>query len=283
MGLLTKQDIDEFYNIYKNEEVVFTKTVSNLFGLQPKHIYLKFKDIQRPCIIYSSSMVQAKVIANLPAEILKRIKSESTINLRFAVTNEDKKNDFLYFFIKCRTSDITPYKPEQNLYIIQFDYISKPPEALVILLGRLLEAKKNSSERSEERIIVDKSNFSKLGLNTTAVQLTIDNIPRQAIIRDLSFSGMKLLLAGNAKFLNGKAIKVDFIHKDYNHLILLGKSIRAESLMNRKDIVALAIQFDAKQIPVQYNLIINEYIKSQKIINKIKTNIEAKELQESKK
>lgn len=280
MGLLTRQDIDNFYFNYKNDEVVFTKTISNLFGIQPKQIYLKFKDIQRPCIIYSSSMCKAKVIASLPPNILEQIKSENSINLRYAVANEDKKNDLLFFFIKCKTVEVTPYKPEQNLYIIDFDYVSKPPETLIILLGRLLEAKKNSIERSDDRIIIDKEVAINLGLVSSAVQLTIDNIPRQAIIRDVSFGGIKLLLAGNAKFLNDKAIKLILHHKEYNEITLLGRSIRSESLMNRKDIVALAIQFDKKVVPVQYNLLINEYIKSHKIINKIKTNIEAKKLEE---
>jgi hypothetical protein len=279
MGLLTKQDIDDFYTNHKNEDVIFTKTISNIFGLQPKHIYLKFKEIQRPCIIYSSSMTQAKVIASLPAELIERIKTENNINLRYALTNEDKKNDYLFFFIKCKTTDITLYKAEQNLYIIQFQYISKPPEALITILGRLLEAKKNASERTEERIIIDKENISKIGLNSTAVQITIDNIPRQAVIRDLSFNGMKFLLAGNSKFLQNKAIRVEVFHKTYGKLTMLGKSIRAESLQNRKDIVAMAILLDPKQVPIEYNLMINEFLKSQKVFNKIKSNIENNEQQ----
>ncbi|QEN05759.1 hypothetical protein EW093_13945 [Thiospirochaeta perfilievii] len=277
MGLLTKQDIDNFYKNYQNEEVIFTKSIASLLGLQPKHIYFKFKDIQRPCIIYSSSMTKAKIIASVPKSIIEIIKTETNINLRFALKNEEKKNDSLFFFIKCRTIDITPYKPEQNLYIIHFEYISKPPEALITILGRLLEAKRIASERSEERIIVDKNNFSKLGLNSTAIKLIIDNIPRQAIIRDLSFHGMKFLLAGNAKFLNNKVIKVEFSNKDYGLITLLGKSIRADSMANRKDIVLLAVQFDDKYIPVQYNIILNEYLKSNKFMNKLKTDIEVKE------
>lgn len=272
MGLLTKQDIDNFYTELKNEEVVFTKSISSLLGIQPKHIFLKFKDIQRPCIIYSSSMTSAKVIASLPNNIVEKIRQESNINLRFAVNNEDKKNDALFFFVKCKARDISLYKPEQKLYIINFIFLSKPPETLIVLLGRLLEAKRNSSTRSEERIIVDKQNLTKLGLNSTAISLTIDNIPRQAIIRDLSFNGMKLLLSGNSKFLNNKNIKIELSHKNYNQILLLGKSIRADSLVNRKDIVALAVQFDIKQIPVQYHIIINEYLKSNKIFDKIKTN-----------
>lgn len=280
MGLLTKQDIDNFYTNYKDQDVVFTNSISTLVGLQPKHIYLKFKDVQRPCIIYSSSMTQAKVIASLPNDILQQIKQESNINLRFAIKNEDKKNDSLFFFVKCKTVDVSPYKPEQNLYVIQFEYTSKPSETLIIMLGRLLEAKKNSAERREERIIVDKTNINKIGLTTSTVQLIIDNIPRPGIIRDLSFGGTKILLAGNAKFLNGKAVRLEIIHKDYGRLILLGKTIRAEALVDRKDIVALAIQFDNKQISVEYNLVINEYLKSQKIINKMKTNIDKKKMEE---
>lgn len=274
MGLITKQDIDNFYTNYKNEEVVFTKTISSLFGLQPKHIYMKFKEIQRPCIIYSSSMAQAKVIASLTNELKSKIENESSVNLRFAMANEEKKNDSLFFFIKCRTTDITPYKPELNLYIINFSYVSKPPEALVIMLGRLLEAKSNSSTRVDERIIIDKGNFDRIGLLTTSVKLTIDNIPRQAIVRDISFGGAKFLLAGNAKFLKDKAVKVILEHREYGSLVLLGKSIRAETMANRKDIVALAIQFDIKQISVQYSMMINEYLKTQKFTNKQKTEIE---------
>lgn len=280
MGLLTKQDIDNFFTNYKDEDVIFTKNISNLLGLQPRHIYLKFKDVQRPCIIYSSSMAQAKVIASFPEDLIKQLQSENNINLRFAITNEEKKNDVLFFFVKCKTTDISPYKPEQNLYVIQLEYTSKPSETLIVMLGRLLEAKKNSMARREERIILDKNNIQKIGLDNSAVQLIIDNIPRPGIIRDLSFGGMKILLAGNAKFLNNKAVRLEIKHKDYGRIILLGKSIRAESLMDRKDIVALAVQFDIKQISVEYNLMINEYLKSHKIINKIKTNIENNELEE---
>lgn len=280
MGLLTKQDIDNFYTNYKNEDVVFTKNISKILGLQPRHIYLKFKDIQRPCIIYSSSMVQAKIIASLPADIVEQLKKENTINLRFAKDNEEKKNDVLFFFVKCKTTDVSVYKQDQNLYIIQLDYTTKPSETLITMLGRLLEAKKNSMERREDRIILDKNNIVKLGLENSAVQLLIDNIPRPGIMRDLSFGGMKILLAGNAKFLNNKAVRLEIRHKDYGKIVLLGRSIRAESLMDRKDIVALAIQFDIKQISLEYNLMINEYLKSHKIINKMKTNIENKELEE---
>ncbi|MGL1894094.1 MAG: PilZ domain-containing protein [Spirochaetaceae bacterium] len=273
MGLLTKQDIDDFYDKYRSDEVIITKKISQLFGFQPKHIYFKFKDIQRPCIVYSSSMTQAKVIANLPKDILQKVKNENIINLRYAINNEDKKNDSLFFFIKCKISEITDYKPEQNLYILQFKYTSKPPEPLIIILGRLLEAKRNSKKRADERIIIDKNNISKLGLNTSAVQIMIDNIPRQGMIRDLSFNGMKFLLAGNAKFLNNKAIKVELHHKDFGRIILLGKSIRSEALANRKDIVAMAVQFDINQIQLEYHLMINEFLKSQKVVNKIKSNI----------
>lgn len=280
MGLLTKQDIDDFYDDYKNMDVVFTKKISSLLGLKPKHIYIKFKDVQRPCVIYSSSMCQAKIIINIPKNILEQLKKENSINLRFAVNNEDKKNDILFFFIKCKTIDISPYKPEMNLYIIQLEYTSKPPETLITILGRLLDARSNAKERKDERIVVDKTNISKLGLSSAAAQLVIDKIPRQSILRDISFRGIKVLLAGNAKFLTNKIVRLQLIHKDFGAIVLLGKTVRAEPLSGRKDIVALSVQFDEKYIPVEYNLLVSEYLKSQKIINKIKINTEANESKE---
>ena len=277
MGLLTKQDIDDFYKNYKNIDIVFTKKISNLLGLQPKHIYIKFKNIQRPCVMYSASMSQAKIIINIPKDILALLEKENGVNLRFAVDNEDKKNDIVFFFVKCKTIDISPYKPELNLYIIQFEYTSKPPETLITILGKLLDARSNAKERKDERIIIDKGNISKLGLSSATVKIVIDQIPRQSIIRDISFAGIKVLLAGNAKFLGNKIVKLQLFHKDYGSIILLGKTIRAESLNGRKDIVALSIQFAEKHIPEEYNLLISEYLKSQKIINKMKINIEENE------
>lgn len=274
MGLITKQDLDNYYTKYQNNDVIFTRDISNLLGLQPKHIYIKFKDIQRPCIIYSSSMSEAKIIVSLSEKIKNQLNSENNVNLRFAVKNEEKKNDNMFFFVKCKTIDIANYKPEQSLYIVHFKYTIMPSEILISMLGKLLDAKENSSERKDERIIIDKSNIGKIGLSSSAANINIDNIPRQGIIRDLSFGGIKILLAGNAKFLQNKIVRLQIYHKDYGTIVLLGKTIRAESLANRKDIVSLAIMFDSKHIPVEYSLLINEYLKSNKIINKMKPNSE---------
>jgi hypothetical protein len=93
----------------------------------------------------------------------------------------------------------------------------------------------------------------------------IDNIPRKALMRDISFSGAKLIIAGLAKFLVNKSIitRLD-IEETNTSLNILGKILRFEPIANRKDIASIAIQFEETQLPIEYKLLINDYITTQK-------------------
>ena len=96
----------------------------------------------------------------------------------------------------------------------------------------------------------------------------VRNVPRRCILKDLSFSGAKVMLVGVPKFLVGKniALKIDFI--DTNESVLVPGIIpRAEFLEGRKDIASVHIAFNADTVPMVYKIHINSFITSyQKII-----------------
>ena len=93
----------------------------------------------------------------------------------------------------------------------------------------------------------------------------IDGIPRKALLRDLSFSGAKLIIAGLAKFLVNKSavLKLE-IEETGTVFNLNGKVMRFEPIENRKDIASIAIQFDEKAIPVEYKIFFNDYLIKQR-------------------
>jgi hypothetical protein len=80
------------------------------------------------------------------------------------------------------------------------EYSQRPPDSLIQILGVMLEASSVSKKRKDERIILTPDTTRKLGFEGKNASLVIDNVPRNAIIRDFSFAGMKVIILGNAKF-----------------------------------------------------------------------------------
>ncbi len=59
--MITSQQISRYYEEYGEQEVTFTRQVSQILRLLPKFVYLKCQADTLPCIIYSSSLREAKV------------------------------------------------------------------------------------------------------------------------------------------------------------------------------------------------------------------------------
>lgn len=262
MALVTSQQISKFYNIYKNIDVTFTKQVIEATGLNTKQIFLKCINNQWPCIIYSSSMTGAKVIANLDEPQFEQIrKANNLVSLRFSFSLADK-TDPIAFFVTAKVTGYNPYnKDNPNLHFINLTYTQRPPDDLIEILGVLLEANINSKKRKEERILITVDSLRKLGFISKDVQVLIENVPRKGILRDVSFSGAKVIIIGIAKFLDQKQVVLKLqLEEQKKSLLLKGNVLRVEPVEGRKDLAAVGIQFDESSIPMEYKLIINHYL-----------------------
>jgi hypothetical protein len=89
----------------------------------------------------------------------------------------------------------------------------------------------------------------------------VENVPRHCILRDISFTGAKVIMVGIEKFLINKdaALRIDF-EDPRETIILKGKFINAERVQDRKELVALALNLDENNIPMGYKIRINEFI-----------------------
>ena len=141
------------------------------------------------------------------------------------------------------------------------NFTQRPPDDLIFKIGEFLEASENFYHRKEERIDINKNSIRKLGLEKEESIIFVENVPRRCILKDLSFSGAKVMLVGVPKFLVGKniALKIDFI--DTNESVLVPGIIpRAEFLEGRKDIASVHIAFNADTVPMVYKIHINSFI-----------------------
>ncbi len=261
MAVLTSQQINRFYENFKDIDVTFTKEVTQNLNLLPKHVYLKCLGTQWPGIIYSTSMTNAKIIVNMGPDSFELIrKANNLVALRFAFSIEDKKNKLL-FFVSAKVSGFNPYnKDNPNLNFINLVYTKRPPDDLIAILGQMLEVNVNSKKRNDERINITADSLRVLGLVSKNAKISLDGIPRNCIIRDLSFSGAKLVLPGIAKFLNDKECVLGIVARDDKIFTLPGKVVRVETVADRKDIAVLAIKFNENSISMDYKKMINSYL-----------------------
>lgn len=262
MSIITSQQLNKYYESYKTVDVTFTKELINATGLDGRQVYFKYRQGQKPCVIYSSSMSGAKIIASVDDALFKQLREENNLmSLRFAFL-EQGATDPILFFIQGKITGFSPINKEKpDLYFVTIQYTNRPPDDLIQILGTILDAATNSKMRSEERIIISEESNRKLNIDLKKVFLLVDNLPRKCLLRDISFSGARLILMGNAKFILNKPVALrlesDNGRKIFN---LPGVCLRSETVEGRKDLAVLGLQFADKGIPIEYRMLINEYL-----------------------
>lgn len=261
MGIATSQQITRYYETYQNIDVVFTKEVTNAIHLVPRQVYIKCLGSDWPCIINSTSFNGAKIIIGSKTGLFSQLaKSNNNVSLRFGF-KETEKNDITAFIVSGKVAGMTPYAGSQELMIVSIQYTQRPPDNLVEIIGNLLDANVNASKRKEDRILLSPENLRRLGIAKKETVVFIQGVPRRCILRDISFSGSKVIMVGVANFLKNKDIilRVDF-DEPREAIGIKGSIVRTEDVEGRKDLVAVAVSFFEQTIPMSYKLHINDYL-----------------------
>lgn len=271
MGITTGQQIQHYYEVYQTTDVTFTKEVVKALHVVPKQVFFKCLGSQWPCLVLSASMSSARLFATLNETFYEQIKrSGNIIQIRFAFKREEK-TDPLTFYISAKVTGFTPYgKSEKDVNFITCVFTQKPPDSFIEILGGLLDATMESQKRREERIVITVDSARRLGLSSKESVILIDQVPRKCLIRDLSYSGAKVILIGVAKYLINKPATIKIAFDDLPEaMIIQGQILRDEEVSGRKDVVALAMKFEDERVPIEYKMIINQYLKHPvKIITK---------------
>ncbi len=263
MALVTSQQLEQYYREYRDRDISFNKQVIQVLRLLPREVYLKCHGDQLPCVIYSASMGNAKIVANLKAKALQKIRlANNTVALRFAFERQDKPEP-LFFFVAAKVINYKFYNSDiPDLYFLNLEYTKKPPDDLIDLLGQLLEANVNYKRRKEERIDINPASIKALSLESKEASIIVDKAAKKCIIRDLSFSGAKILLFGASDGDIKKTIVLNPVFGNVKTKILLpGTIVRFEEVVGRSDIGAFGIHFTEEKTPMDYKMVINGYLR----------------------
>ena len=276
MGILTVQKIAVYYERFREIDVTFTKEIIQVTGLQTQQVHLKCGSDFWPCVLYSTSFQGSKIVANIKSGLLDKLqKANNYSSLRFCFKTEEKANP-VTFFVNGRVMGSTPYSGSQDVAILTIQFTQRPPDDLIEVMGRVLDANVNSAKRKDERILLTTETLRKLKLMSRESAAFIQGVPRRCIIRDVSFSGSKLIMMGVAKFLVNKETSVRFDFDDPRESFLVkGKFLRAENVEGKKEMLVLALEFDEAIVPMGYKIRINEYLNTVRADNRTNTPVEA--------
>ena len=260
MAVLPRQKIQDYYVEFRNIPITFHKEVIQVTGLQAKQIILKCGSDFFPCVIYSTSFEEAKIVASNKSGLMDKLKetnNSASIKFCFKVPSSGEQVAFL---VTARVVSSAPYDagPDMSMFTLQFS--QRPPDDLIEIVGRIIEANKSFTKRRDERIVITPETVRKLHFTPKEISVTIDGVPRRCILRDISFTGARLVMLGISKFLIDKQITIKFEFDDpdesYN---IIGKSINIEKVAERKDMVVLNVLYN-DPIPMAYKVRLSDYL-----------------------
>ena len=262
MSLITGQKITTFYEKYKAIDVTFSKEIIQVTGLVTQQVHLKCGGDFWPCVIYSSSFQGAKVAANTQSGLTQKLQStNNSISLKFCFKSLDRDAP-LTFFVSARVAGFAPYGGSKDVALFNLQYTQRPPDDLIEIIGKVLDANVSSAKRKDERIVLVPDTIRRLRIIAKEAAVFIQGVPRRCMLRDVSFSGAKIIMVGVAKFLVNReaGLRIDFDDPRESFLIK-GTFVRSESVEGRKDLIALAVEF-VDPVPMGYKVRLNEFFGS---------------------
>jgi len=252
-----------YYEMFKDIDVTFTKDMIQVTGLITQQIHLKCGNDFFPCVVYTASFSGAKVVANVKTGLLAKLTTTNNfVSLRLCFREPGETNT-VTFFVSARVVSNAPYGNSQDVNMFSLQFSNRPPDDFIEIMGRILDANVNSKKRKDDRVPLTPDNLRKLNMTSTETVVFIENVPRRCILRDLSFSGSKVIMLGVPKFLLDKegALRLDFNDPRMSYTIK-GKFIRAEAVEGKKEMVALGINFDENSVPMGFKIRLNDMITS---------------------
>jgi hypothetical protein len=265
MSIITSQQLTRYYEQYKSTDVTFNKQVISALGLVGKGVHLKIQDRQLPCMVFSSSLSTARVIANMPGSVMLSLKqANNRLALRWCFKLPDKIEP-ITFFVTCRPAGFTHYAVQgPDVHFVSLEFTQRPPDDLIQILGSLLEANANAQRRKDERIVLTPESMKKLGLESREAALIADSRSFKCVLRDLSFSGAKVVVSGSQEMFKNRVVSLKFARSDELTEMTIPAAVRrVEEIGGRKDILAVSMEYSADP-PMSYKLLINSYVSTMK-------------------
>jgi len=258
MPILSSDRLAQLYKKYAATEVTFNAQVILASGLATGEVHLNVGDLHPRAVLYACSMKGARIIVEVGDDFSKALaRNDNMAALHLSFRPQDKAPD-LTFFISSRVESLAEYNSKsRRVRFMTLAFEQRPPDVLVGILGTLLEINANAIRRKDERIVLTSESMKKIGMESKESCVVFSGTARRCIVRDLSFSGAKILVTASENPQSDTRVALKLARcevKDDN--VLDGRIVRVEEVEGRNDVVALSIHYSSDP-PMRYRQQIN--------------------------
>lgn len=260
--LQMKDITEEYYEKYKDEIITFNYKLIDSIGLKPDKISLKCGTSSFPCILYSSSMNEARILAKLPNSFFNLLDEfRNRVSLRFTFHSGYQKD--ISFFVVSKMRSYSKYEcNESDCYFLSIDFSDKPPRDLILILGGHIDTQVAIQKRMEERIVITSDNDKSLGIKIMENFLFIAGHGKKCILAEISIKSAKILICGSDnEFEAGTHAMLLMKAKGLESMgEMVGEISRSELINEDEGLYSVIIIFNDDMVPPMYKKWISECI-----------------------
>ena len=260
---LSSLHVSRLYESFRDTEVTFNSQVIIASGLLTSDVQFSFAEHRLPCVLYASSMKGARIIAELGGPMSESLEKAGSVGLLRLAFRTDPGEPVIDSLVPSRVESLTGYNPQKpQLQFASLEFVHRPPDILIGILGSFLEIRRNEIRRRDERIVLTPESMRRIGLVSKESCVAIGGSARRCILRDISFSGAKILMSTAGGTLEEKRVHLKLARCELTDVTVLdGAIVRTEDVEGRDDLVALSIRFSPEP-PLSYKQKINAFFAS---------------------
>jgi hypothetical protein len=270
MSTLPRIKINEYYDQFKPVTVTFTKEVIQVTGLLVQMVNLKCGSDFFPCVIYSTSFEAAKIVANNKSGIIDRLKEfNNAASLRFCFKIPSTEEQ-VAFLVPARIITSAPYSNSADMSVFTLQYSQRPPDDLIEIMGRILDANYCYTKRKGERFPMNVDALRKMRFVGNDIVVTTDGAANRCILRELCFGGARFIMKDAAEEIVNKPCTVKFeFDEPRESYTIAGKFVKVETAVSRADLAVLTVVYD-DPVPMTYKTRLCAYINTLRTVTAAK-------------
>lgn len=247
-------NIIEFYSKHKDFDIIFNSNVIRTLGLKADQITFKCGNLNIPCILYSSSLNKARIIAKIDDTIKMALEdNDFNINLRFTFYISKLKQT-MSFYVGSTILDYDRYDSDNtDLYFVYITFDKMPPREFIEILGEHITKQVNQHKRAVERVIVE----SNKNLESFIFK---DGNGKKCVLTEISLFSAKILVSATPNEFKEKSSTLLIMKSSQIKGLgeMLGYIERVEEINSKEGIISIIITFDQESIPPGYKMWVAE-------------------------
>ena len=262
--MLTSEQLKIMFEKYRNSFVTFNTDVIRTTGLLIRKVSFKCQGTDNPCILYSCSMTEAKLLVPFNDTLMGDLSmAENKGSIRLVFINPEGKGE-LPLFIHVEITHSSVYKGgDIPTYFLTAKFKTIPPNDLIEILGTFLDNENSDEKRIHDRIAINSLTQTSLGIQPFESFLIVGHNGKKCILNEISIMSAKVLIHGTPEeYLDKEAILIIKISTLDNKGEMIGKITRADEISRQDKLLSLIIVFEQDKIPAEYKMWIGEYLEA---------------------